>query len=163
MLIEALGLLAVAWHPLGLGRDDGRLTTFAFLTLLFFALFSIVSIRERRPFWASRPSWVLAGALIADGCVGLLIGLLGVADLRPLPPGQVALIVGYAATCSLLVNDLVKLGLIARAARAASTHSLPEQKASMPWLSRTTASYERASRSKSSTVSRITGFPRWES
>jgi H+-transporting ATPase len=59
MLAEALGSLAIGWHLFDLGQESGRLQTFTFLNLLFFALFSIVSIRERRAFWASRPSWVL--------------------------------------------------------------------------------------------------------
>jgi hypothetical protein len=56
MLIEALGLFTIGWHWFDLGVGDGHLQTFAFQTLLFFALFSILSIRERRAFWAARPS-----------------------------------------------------------------------------------------------------------
>jgi magnesium-transporting ATPase (P-type) len=51
MLVEALGLLAIGWHGFDLGHHDGQLRTFAFQTLLFFALFSLLSIRERRAFW----------------------------------------------------------------------------------------------------------------
>jgi plasma-membrane proton-efflux P-type ATPase len=114
MLAEALGLLAIGWYLFSLGQGGGQLQTFTFLTLLFFALFSIVSIRERRAFWASRPSWVLSVALAADACVGVAIGGLGVAELRPLPPAQMAIIISYALVCSLLVNDPVKSILIAR-------------------------------------------------
>jgi len=116
MLVEALGLLAIAWSRFDLGSGDGRLETFSFQTLLFFALFSILSIRERRAFWSSRPSAVLAVALAADACVGVLIGVHGLAELRPLPLAQTALIVGYAAVCFLAVNDFVKSRLIAHAA-----------------------------------------------
>jgi magnesium-transporting ATPase (P-type) len=114
MLAEALGLLAIGWHLFRLGQANGRLQTFTFLTLLFFALFSIVSIRERRAFWASRPSWVLTIALTADACVGAVIGGLGLAELRPLLLGQMAFIIGYSFIFSLLVNDFVKSILIAR-------------------------------------------------
>jgi magnesium-transporting ATPase (P-type) len=114
MLAEALGLLAICWHLFSLGRADGQLQTFTFLTLLFFALFSIISIREPRTFWASRPSGVLIVALTADACVGAVIGGQDLAELRPLPLGQMALIIGYALNCSLLVNDFVKSILIAR-------------------------------------------------
>jgi magnesium-transporting ATPase (P-type) len=114
MLAEALGWLAIGWYLFSLGEAHGQLQTFTFLTLLFFALFSIVSIRERRAFWASRPSGVLIVALTADACVGAVIGVRGLAELRPLPPGEMALIIGYALICSLLVNDLVKSILIAR-------------------------------------------------
>jgi len=117
MLIEALGLLAFAWHRFGLADDNGRLQTFTFQTLLFFALFSIVSIRERRAFWKSRPSTVLASALLADAVLGVLIGLHGLADLSPIPPSETAVILGTAAICSLVLNDLVKTAWSKLAAR----------------------------------------------
>jgi len=111
MLVEALGLLAVGWRWFGLAVDDGRLPTFAFLTLLYFALFSLLSVRERRAFWSSRPSGLLALALTADGCVGVLIGTLGLGEMAPLPLSQTAFIVGYALVCSLVINDFVKVFL----------------------------------------------------
>lgn len=114
MLAEALGLLAIGWHRFGLATSDGRMQTFTFQTLLFFALFSLISIRERRAFWASPPSTVLAIALFADACAGILIGLYGLAEMRPLPFGQSLFIVGYAIVCSLGVNDLVKTVLVGR-------------------------------------------------
>jgi len=114
MLVEALGFLAIGWHRLDLGNHDGQLRTFAFQTLLFFALFSLLSIRERRAFWASSPSLLLAIALGGDACAGVMIGLYGLAELAPLALDQTALIIGYALVCSLVVNDFVKVALIAR-------------------------------------------------
>ena len=112
MLAEALGLLAIGWQRFGLAASDGRMQTFTFQTLLFFALFSLVSIRERRAFWASRPSAVLAIALFADACAGVLIGLTGLAEMQPLPLDQTLFVVAYAIVCSLGVNDLVKRVLL---------------------------------------------------
>jgi len=120
MLAESLGLLAIGWHVFGLGQESGRLATFTFLSLLFFALFSIISIRERRAFWASRPSWVLIAALTADACVGIVVGSIGLAELHPLPFGRVMLVFAYAFVASLLVNDFVKLALIARLKKGAT-------------------------------------------
>jgi H+-transporting ATPase len=114
MLVEALGLLAIGWHRFDLGDHDGQLRTFAFQTLLFFALFSLLSIRERRAFWASSPSLLLATALAGDACAGVMIGIYGLAELAPLALGQTALIIGYAFVCSLVINDFVKVALIAR-------------------------------------------------
>jgi H+-transporting ATPase len=114
MLVEALVLLALGWRWFDLGDNDGRLQTFTFQTLLFFALFSILSIRERRVFWASRPSTILALALFVDASVGLLIGVFGLGELQPLPLSQTAIIVGYALLFSLGANDFAKLALIKR-------------------------------------------------
>jgi H+-transporting ATPase len=116
-LIEALGLLAFGWQRFGLSTHAGLLQTFTFQTFLFFALTSLVSMRERRAFWRSRPSAALAASLAAAAIVGTVIGLRGVAELSPLPFGESALIFGYAAVCSLGSNDLVKSFLIGRALR----------------------------------------------
>jgi plasma-membrane proton-efflux P-type ATPase len=114
MLIEALALLAFGWHRFDLAHDDGRLQTFAFQTLLFFAIFSILSVRERRAFWASLPSVVLALALCADAAAGLLIGAHGLAELKPLPMSETAVVVGFACVFSLVINDFIKAALMAR-------------------------------------------------
>ena len=121
-LIEALGLLAVGWHRFGLASDAGRLQTFTFQTFLFFALTSLVSVRERRAFFRSRPSGVLAISLTAATVVGTLIGIHGVAELSPLPPSFSALVFGYAAVCALGPNDSVK-SFLARAPCASRPRS----------------------------------------
>jgi hypothetical protein len=90
------------------------LQTFTFQTLLFFAIFSIVSVRERHAFWSSWPSKILAIALIADTGVGVIIGQLGLSELRPLPIARTALAFGYAFVFSLCINDMVKTFLIGR-------------------------------------------------
>jgi magnesium-transporting ATPase (P-type) len=108
MLVEALGLLAIGWHEFDLASHPGRLQTFTFQTLPFFALFSIVSIRERRVFWASRPSLILAVALLADAFVGVLIGAFGLAELRPLPLTHTTLIIVFSLVSCLGVNDAIK-------------------------------------------------------
>jgi plasma-membrane proton-efflux P-type ATPase len=120
MLAEALGLLAIGWHRLDLGSHPGQLQTFTFQTLLFFALFSILSIRERRAFWASRPSTTLAVALLADALVGILIGVVGLVELKPLPLAQTMSIVGYAFLSCLAVNDAIKRLFLKRFAPAPS-------------------------------------------
>jgi magnesium-transporting ATPase (P-type) len=112
MLVEALGLLLLGWRRFGLAGSPGTLHTFSFLALLFFAIFSIVSIRERRAFWASRPSAMLAAALAADALAGVAIGLRGLGELRPVGPGIIAFVAGFALACS-LANDFAKTALLA--------------------------------------------------
>jgi plasma-membrane proton-efflux P-type ATPase len=112
LLGEALGLLALAWQAFGLAADLEALRTFSFLTLLDFALFSIVSIRERRAFWASMPSKILLLALALDGLIGQVVGTIGVPGLRPIPLGYALAVLGYSLIFALIVNDLAKRGLI---------------------------------------------------
>lgn len=112
MLIEALGLVAVGARVFGL--DDDRIHTFSFLTLLFFALFSMVSIRERRAFWRSRPGWVLVAALAGGALAGCAVGVFGLAELHPLPLEPIGLVAGWALVCCLGPNDWVKALLTER-------------------------------------------------
>lgn len=119
MLVEALGLLAIGWRLFDLGADAGWLQTFSFQTLLFFALFSIVSVRERRAFWASRPSRVLSVALLLDAVAGFAIGLFGLGELRPLPLAATGLVVAYSLACNLGLNDVVKTVMTGRIKPAA--------------------------------------------
>ena len=72
-------------------------------------MFSIRSIRERRAFWGSRPRGVLIATLTTDACIGIAIGRVGLAELRPLPRGEVIFVFAYKLFASLIVNDLVKL------------------------------------------------------
>jgi magnesium-transporting ATPase (P-type) len=116
-LVETLGLLAFGWRRFGLWSDAGALQTFTFQTFLFFALASLVSMRERRAFWRSRPSAALAGSLLVAAAAGAVVGLHGVAELSPLPLAESAFIFGYAAVCSLGPNDVVKTFLSARVLR----------------------------------------------
>jgi magnesium-transporting ATPase (P-type) len=132
-LIEALALLAIGWHRFGLSSSAGLLQTFTFQVFLFFALTSLVSVRERRAFWSSRPSATLAASLAAAFVVGVVVGLHGVAELAPLPVAVSAVIFAYAAICSLGPNDLVKSILSARALGVPRTeHADPAQNEQHP-------------------------------
>jgi H+-transporting ATPase len=114
MVVEALGLLALGWRGFGLMADNEALHTFTFQTLFYFALFSIVSVRERRRFWASRPSNILMAALLLDALVGTALSTTGVPGLTPLPWAQTLVVFSYALVFSLFVNDVLKVAVIKR-------------------------------------------------
>ncbi len=117
MLAEALGLLALGWHRFGLADDAGTLAMFSFQILLFLALFSIVSIRERRAFWSSWPGRLLAIGVAGDAIVAIAVGTQGISELHALPISVLATLIGYAAVCCLGINDVVKTLLISRTMR----------------------------------------------
>ena len=113
MVAEALLFLYVAWPMFGLAaHDDRALYTFSFQTLLYFAVFSIVSARERRWFWTTMPSKTLMTALTLDGVVGTGLTFVGLPDLMPLPWWQSLAILGYAMAACLVVNDGIKVAMI---------------------------------------------------
>lgn len=111
MVAEALALLWFAWTRFGLDRHDGALYTFSFLLLLYLAVFSIVSARERRRFWATMPSATLIAALAADVLVGTVLTYARLPGLMPLPWWQTLTLLAYAMVTCLVVNDAVKVVL----------------------------------------------------
>ena len=114
MLVEALVLLLLGWRWLDLGGNVGRLQTFTFELLLFFALFSILSIRERHAWWSTWPSKALGAGLCAEACVGVAVGVFGLGELAPLQPLELLFVIATAFGCSLIINDFIKTAFIAR-------------------------------------------------
>jgi H+-transporting ATPase len=112
MVAEALFFLWFGWARFGLATDDNALYTFSFLLLLYFAVFSVVSARERRAFWATMPSKALRTALLADALTGTILTRVGLPGLLPLPWAQTFAIFLYAFVSCLVVNDVVKVVMI---------------------------------------------------
>ena len=112
MVAETLLLLWICWTPFGLATHSSALYTFSFLTLLYFAVFSVVSARERRWFWTTLPSKTFLAALIADALVGTVLTLVGLPGLMPLPAGHVLAVFAYALVACLGVNDTIKVLMI---------------------------------------------------
>jgi hypothetical protein len=87
--------------------------------LLYFAVFSIVSARERRWFWATMPSKTFLLALAADALTGTVLTFVGLPGLMPLPWWQTLAVFIYAMVMCLGVNDTVKVAIIKRFVPAA--------------------------------------------
>ena len=112
MVSEALLLLFFCWTRFGLATNDNSPYTFSFLLLLYLAVFSIVSIRERQWFWTTMPGKTLMLALAADALTGTILTLSGIPSLTPLPWWQALTIFAYAMISCLVVNDAIKVILI---------------------------------------------------
>ncbi|MFI5345735.1 MAG: plasma-membrane proton-efflux P-type ATPase [Elusimicrobiota bacterium] len=112
MVAESLFFLWFAWTRFGLASNEHALHTFSFLTLLYFAAFSIVSARERRWFWSTMPSKTLLAALAADALTGTVLTRVGLPGLLPLPWPLTLMIFAYSAAACLIVNDALKVALI---------------------------------------------------
>jgi plasma-membrane proton-efflux P-type ATPase len=119
MVVETLAALAYAWKRSGLASDPAALNSFSFLLLLYFAAFSIVSARERRRFWASRPSAMVAASVLTELVVGTLATRAGLPGLKALPWPLMRALLAYALLACLGLNDAIKAALPAgRAGRA---------------------------------------------
>ena len=112
MVTESLFLLWIGWSHFGLATNDNALHTFSFLTLLYMAVFSIMSARERRWFWTTLPSKALVMALIVVALIGTVLTRVGLPGLMPLPWWQTLAIFTYAMISCLVVNDTVKVSMI---------------------------------------------------
>jgi len=112
MVAETLLALSIGWSSFGLATNDKALHTFSFLVLLYFAAFSIVSVRERRWFWTTTPSRTLAAAVTAEFVLGTSLTLVGLPSLEPLPWWQMLALFAYAMFSCLVVNDAVKVVMI---------------------------------------------------
>jgi len=112
MVAETLLLLWIGWSHFGLATNDNALDTFSFLMLLYFAVFSVVSARERSWFWATLPSKTFLSALAADLLVGTVLTFVGLPGLNPLPWWQMLALFVYAMVACLVLNDAVKVAMI---------------------------------------------------
>jgi plasma-membrane proton-efflux P-type ATPase len=112
MVAETLFSLWIGWSRFGLATDSHALGTFSFLTLLYFCAFSVVSVRERRWFWATMPGKSFLASLAAGALAGTALTLVGLPGLLPLPWWQTIAIFAYAMVSCLVVNDAVKVALI---------------------------------------------------
>jgi H+-transporting ATPase len=112
MVAETLLLLWIGWSYFDLATDNNALYTFSFLMLLYFAVFSVVSARERHWFWATLPSKTFLLALSADAIAGTVLTFVGLPGLKPLPWWQTLAVFVYALVVCLGVNDAVKVAMI---------------------------------------------------
>jgi magnesium-transporting ATPase (P-type) len=112
MVAEALLFLGIGWSQFGLATDTAALHTFSFVLLLYFAVFSVVSARERHRFWATWPSKTLMAALLAEAMIGTILARVGLPGLQPLPWWQMLAIFGYSMVACLAINDAVKVAMI---------------------------------------------------
>jgi uncharacterized protein YhhL (DUF1145 family) len=80
--------------------------------LLYFAVFSVVSARERSWFWATLPSKTFMSALAADSITGTVLTFVGLNGLMPLPWWQTLAVFVYAMVSCLVLNDGMKVVVI---------------------------------------------------
>jgi len=112
MVTETLLMLWISWSRFGLNTDNSALHTFSFLMLLYFGVFSVVSARERRWFWATLPSKTFQSAIAADAIIGTALTRVGLPGLSPLPWWQTLTVFVYAMVACLIVNDSIKVAMI---------------------------------------------------
>ena len=114
MVLEIAMLMYIGIHYIGLMPGDNSLHTFSFLSLFFFAIFSLFVVRQDGHFWQSQPSLILAEVIVADIITAILIGLFGISGLPGIGWPIILFIIAYSLLFSLVVNDFLKTYFLAK-------------------------------------------------
>lgn len=112
MVFESFGLILVGSRLYNVLSDDPHLYTFTFETLFFFAIFSVLVVKERGHFWESMPSRTLLTAILFDMLIAVVIATVGIPGLQAIPIIETAAVIAFSVVFSLVVNDTIKLGLL---------------------------------------------------
>jgi len=107
-VVESFVILAIGMLFFNLSPNDGTLDMFSYELLFFSAIFTVLTLRERRHFWKSRPSKPLGYALLFDAIFATIISFTGFFSLAALPIITTLFIVSFSAVFFLVVNDLAK-------------------------------------------------------
>jgi len=111
IILESLLILYLGLGYFGLDTNLERLQTFIFVWLTLSGYYTVLSIRERRHFWMSKPSTWLALALVLNTLIVYAISVMGLPGLTPITSLEFAFILAYGFVFCLLINDLVKVPL----------------------------------------------------
>lgn len=109
MLLESLFLLSLFIQYTQIFTTLQQIQTFSFEVMFFFSIFSIFILREKRHFWNSIPSPILLTAISLDIALAVGFTTFGLPGLSRLPFLPTILIALYAALCSFLINDFLKV------------------------------------------------------
>nr|MDO8113682.1 plasma-membrane proton-efflux P-type ATPase [Candidatus Sigynarchaeota archaeon] len=113
-VVESFCALTLAAQFFGLSA--GALQTFVFLMVFLSGLLMIISLREKRRFWASRPRIIFVAVILCDACFGTILAGFGIL-MDPISLGVIAFLVLYEFIMVFLINDKIKIVLERRAAK----------------------------------------------
>lgn len=108
MTIEAFPLLYYGLHYLKLDNNNAALSTYSFTIILYFGLFSLFIVREKRHFWNSWPSKTLLYLIVGDMLLGIILVTFGWVSFTALPLRDTLIVIGYTAIITFTLNDLLK-------------------------------------------------------
>lgn len=106
---EMFGLYYLATGPMGV-EDPGVLHSIFFVAIMYTGILTPLVVRERGPFWSSKPGRWLLVATTADAAATTAIALAGIPNLlKPLTPVQTAAVALYSAVATFAINDPAKV------------------------------------------------------
>jgi len=109
IVAESLLILYIGMGYFGLNSSIEKLQTFIFVWLTLSGYYTVLSIRERRHFWDSRPSLWLTFALVINTAIVYVISTIGLPGLASITSLEFFFILAYGFVACLLINDLAKV------------------------------------------------------
>ena len=114
-VVESFVMLAIGLVFFNIGENEGTLDMFSYELLFFSAIFTVLTLREKRHFWASWPSKPLGYSLLIDAIFAFVISFTGLFSLAPLSIPTTLFVASFSAIFFLVVNDFLKNFYIKRA------------------------------------------------
>jgi H+-transporting ATPase len=111
IIAESLLILYIGMGYFGLDSSIEKLRTFIFVWLTLSGYYTVLSIRERKHFWNSKPSLWLALALVLNTVIVYIISTIGLPGLASITSLEFVFLLAYGFVSCLLMNDLVKVPL----------------------------------------------------
>jgi H+-transporting ATPase len=108
IILEGFGLLLFGDLLFNISENIQNLQTFVFSFLIFIGYFSLLSIRENRHFWSSKPSNFLLIAMLINILIVFIICLLGFAGFSALSLSEIGFVFFYSIFIAFLINDFIK-------------------------------------------------------
>ncbi|MFX1563002.1 MAG: plasma-membrane proton-efflux P-type ATPase, partial [Promethearchaeota archaeon] len=112
VITESMIVLYLGFLLFGLNSDINQLHTFVFVWLTMSGYFTVLSVRERKHFWNSKPSRPLGFAIAVNSIIVFLFAIFGIPGLVSISPIAYLLVLVYAFAAILLINDPIKTFLI---------------------------------------------------
>jgi H+-transporting ATPase len=110
--IESIALLYIVLNVFNVSISNPAIYTYTFEILFFSALFLNFNVRERRPFYKSMPSKILAFTIIASLITGTILVTVGIPNLSAVPITETLIILGLSAFFTFIINDLTKVLIV---------------------------------------------------
>jgi H+-transporting ATPase len=108
IIIESVALLYITLNVFNVSISNPAIYTYTFEILFYSALFLNFNVRERRPFYKSKPSKILTLSIITSLIIGTILVTIGIIGLTAVPITETLTILGLSAFFSFIINDLIK-------------------------------------------------------
>ncbi len=107
-MVEAIIMLLLGFSLFGIRNNINHIHTFVLISLVVTDFLTVLSLRERRHFWDSKPSRTLTLVIIINLIFIVLISSFGIPGVYPISLVEIGFVLVYSFVTCLLLNDFLK-------------------------------------------------------